>query len=502
MKFENGPPTVDPILLLHRAQSSKHLVPVVRRNHEKLDANGAPTWEECAVPASALAGWFPAFIEQFKFDSFFGVNGTFAPVGRVSGFSRRSRHFRDALAKSRGNDRIHALTACFADIDCHTVNLTTGKVVGELIDLENKGELPSISMLLLSGRGVWAFWFLRNDQDSGPVKSWRENVAAWNQVQSAINAQLKHLGADSNAKDLARVARIPGSLNPKNGERVRWHLVLDHEGRPILHRLHDLAQAFGVSLSGSINRHLIPNADPAKRIAGQRGQVARWFKCLRMLSELSLLRGRHAVGCRHAVAYIFSGSLAAVVRGAARIHRADPSKLPPEWQKFAAMNEDDIVSAVQAFARDFCEQPATDPMNLAAVESAARKAVYHPLEAMANQTVSDYCRMTLAESLDLAALGFSFPPRASGEAKRTPQPLAEKPDRKAQSIARRDFIRQKVGELLRVPTAAELHDFLEPAGLDASDATLQKDLRELGILNPRSKPARERRRVGLFDRLA
>ncbi len=502
MKFKSGPPTVDPITLLHRAQSSKHLVPIIRRNPDKRSANGEPTWEECAVPAFDLAGWFPQFIEQFKRDSYFGINGMFAACGRVSGRPRRSRYFRDAFDTSRGSHRIHALTACFADIDCHKLEpaRSVGSVVGELIDFENKGELPPISMLLLSGRGVWAFWFLRDPEHDGPVVSWRENIQLWNLIQERINAQLRHLGADSNAKDVARVARIPGTLNPKSGEYVRWNLVLDSEGHPILHRLHDLARDFGVSLSDGMSRRLVPDADPAKRMAGQRGQVGRWWKCYRMLFELTNLRQRHPVGCRHATAYIYSGSLAAVVRGAARIQRDNPSNLPAEWKPFADMIEADIIEDARLFALRYCEQPANDPVSVEAVEATARKAVHRPLDSMKNATVSDYCRITATESQQLAALGFDFPPMASDDGQRIEE--TESVRRKDQSKARRDFIAQKTGELRRVPTASELHDFLAPVGLDASDATLQKDLRELGIINPRSKTAREqRRRVGLFDRL-
>jgi hypothetical protein len=490
MRYTISPkkPDINFPLLVHRPQTSKHLIPIARKTESG--------WEEVAVPAVMLRDWFPQFIEQFERETFFGINGMFAAISRTSGRARMSSKFKGAFEASRRSERLHTLNACFADLDCYKVGKTPGQIVGELIDMEDRGELPPMSLILLSGRGVWVMWLLRDKQHTGPVVSWRENVQLYNQLQKHITQKLAHMGADDRSRDAARVARIPGTLNSKAGERVRFHLIADERGNLILHDLDELAKAFKLPRIAS-SRRCIPNADPVKRVSGQKGHVSRWYKCLRMVHELAALRGLHPVGCRHSTTYIYSGCLARVCKGAAKIAQIAPEKLPEEWRDFATMSEPDIISAVLEFARANCEQPDTDPMDLRQVATNARKAVHKPFLDMPSQTVSNYCRITPEESAQLKQLGFDFPPMNDGQpiaAVETPTPA----DRKQLAQDRRAIIEQATQQLGRVPTGKELAQFLDEAGISASGRTIQKDLRALGIVNPRSKKARGLMRPSLF----
>jgi hypothetical protein len=487
--FSPKRPDINLPLLIHRPQTDKHVIPIARKTERG--------WEEVAVRAVDLREWFPEFSEQFKRDSYFGINGMFAAISRTSGRARMSSRFEGAFQASRSSERLHTLNACYADLDCYKVGMTPGQVVGELIDMEDRGELPPMSIILLSGRGVWPMWLLRDKQHTGPVVSWREKVQIYNQMQKHITQKkLAHLGADDRSRDAARVARIPGTLNSTAGERVRFHLIADERGNLILHDLDELAKAFKLPRVSS-SRRCIPNADPVKRVSGQKGHVSRWYKCLRMVHELAAMRGLHPVGARHSTTYIYSGCLARVCKGAAKIAQTAPEKLPEEWSDFATMSEPDIISAVLEFARANCEQPDTDPMDLRQVAINARKAINKPFLDMPNQTVSNYCRITPEESAQLKQLGFDFPPMNDGQpiaAVETPTPA----DRKQLAQDRRAIIEQAIQQHGRVPTGTELAQWLDKAGIRASAATIQADIRAMGIVNPRSKKARGLMRPSLF----
>jgi hypothetical protein len=78
--------------------------------------------------------------------------------------------------------------------------------------LREKG-LPDPSLALSSGQGLALSW--RHVPES------RKRLAEWNAAQDRIYRVLKPLGADPKARDAARVLRIAGTTNAKNGATVR-----------------------------------------------------------------------------------------------------------------------------------------------------------------------------------------------------------------------------------------------------------------------------------------
>jgi len=478
----SGIPAVNQMLLLHRPQSEKHLVPIARKVGDR--------WEECAVPAFELRDWFPHFAEQLRRDSYLGINGMFAGLGRVSGKPRRSRIFQRALDVSRSANRVHTLNACFVDLDCYKVGMKASAVFGELLELENRSEIPPMSMVLVSGRGLWPFWFLRDDNCEGPVRSYSRNVALWDRIQTRIHDRFKHYGADGAARDVARVTRIPDTINGKSGDLVRWHLVLDAAGSTRSYTLDELADAFGVEASVRKTR---VECDPKLRLRGQVAQLSRWFNALEMLRALQTLRGLHPVGCRHSIAYLYSAIIARISRSSSRFAAEHPDALN-RFPAFAAMSPNDIVQHAERFALECCENTQDDPMDIKAVRASALKATHKPITMMRAQTVSNYAKITPDESRALERFGYSFPACSVHEL--TIDRRIDDVDREQRARNRRELIQRALAELKRVPTYSELADYLEPAGLLASEATIQRDLRALGIVNPRGKAARTARLQG------
>ena len=113
------------------------------------------------------------------------------------------------------------LDSCFADLDCYRMGVTTGTILGLLWDLVQARRLPEPSVYLLSGRGMWVLYLLRTKAGE-VVPATAQNVTAWRRVQTWLGHALADLGADANARDVSRVARVPGSTNAKSGEKVRY----------------------------------------------------------------------------------------------------------------------------------------------------------------------------------------------------------------------------------------------------------------------------------------
>lgn len=91
--------------------------------------------------------------------------------------------------------------------------------------------LPEPTIILDSGLGLHFKWPLRN-----PVLC--SQFGAWALVQDLLCKAFRDLGADEGAKDLARVLRIPGTKNLKNGRVARLLRASDE-----VHDFHALASA-------------------------------------------------------------------------------------------------------------------------------------------------------------------------------------------------------------------------------------------------------------------
>ena len=70
--------------------------------------------------------------------------------------------------------------------------------------------LPEPSIVLFSGRGLQAKWFLTSPQS-------RLKIAQWNETQKALVVLLEPFAADMNARDVSRVLRLDRTVNTKSG---------------------------------------------------------------------------------------------------------------------------------------------------------------------------------------------------------------------------------------------------------------------------------------------
>jgi len=436
-----------------------------------------------AIPARELLTWFPSFVEELERDSYFSVNGYYR--GHPYKKSTVNKGLPQAWRAKKG---LRWLTAAFVDVDSDRLaGMTAGQAIGAAYDLQERGEIPPVSLYFRSGRGVWLFWFLKNGERNdgptdGPVRAWPDKVSRWNRVQRKLLVKTARLGADANALDVSRVSRVPGSVNtaaPTPGTRVRYLIPAGDDGKPFVYTLAELETAVGLEpprnprVVGEVHRQL-------KEGHGRPGQVGSWVKLILSFQLLRSLREGFREGHREKACWYWGLLLqrCPTLDTDEDIPRCTPEEMEAEVRQLAS----ECMSADGT-------QPAPLPEKdvLAALESLEVK---RPLTLRpSNDRFSDDLDITPDEAEFIRANGGSPTIRAAARFRgQEPEPK-RKVTRAEKAEARRDFIARLYARNGEVPTLRELAAIIEDEApeLRATQATLMKDLVALGIQNPRRK---------------
>jgi predicted DNA-binding protein (UPF0251 family) len=111
---------------------------------------------------------------------------------------------------------VRELAALYSDIDYYDVPEFAGRAPEAVLELAlerlRSARIPEPSLVLCSGQGLYLIWL------HGPV-GWKDLVR-WQDCQYRIWWVLKPLGADPKAREAARVLRVTGTTNSKNGGLV------------------------------------------------------------------------------------------------------------------------------------------------------------------------------------------------------------------------------------------------------------------------------------------
>jgi hypothetical protein len=149
---------------------------------------------------------------------------------------------------------LRQLKALYVDLDFYLFNYDPSWVLGKL-EHEFFGEtIPDPNVIIFSGQGIVLIWLLE------PVP--HQALPLWQAVQDYFLNQLKDLGGDSKAADAARIFRLAGTVNSKNGAEV--HAQFRHDYRYALRQLqHDYLP------------ELEPKKKESKGNKGRKGKVVR-----------------------------------------------------------------------------------------------------------------------------------------------------------------------------------------------------------------------------------
>ncbi|NRD81141.1 replication protein [Bacillus sp. BRMEA1] len=124
-------------------------------------------------------------------------------------------------------ENLRQLKALYVDLDFYLFNYDPSWVLGKL-EYEFFGQaVPDPNIIVFSGQGIVLIWLL----DPVPYKA----LPLWQAIQDYFLNQLKDLGGDSKAADAARIFRLAGTINSKNGAEV--HAQYRHDYRYELRQL-------------------------------------------------------------------------------------------------------------------------------------------------------------------------------------------------------------------------------------------------------------------------
>jgi hypothetical protein len=107
---------------------------------------------------------------------------------------------------------VRELRALYVDLDFYLLNLSLAYVLMILEQELFRSKIPEPNYIIFSGRGIVLIWRI----EPVPYKA----LPLWQVVQNYLYDQVKEYGADRKALDAARVFRIAGSINSKNGQPV------------------------------------------------------------------------------------------------------------------------------------------------------------------------------------------------------------------------------------------------------------------------------------------
>jgi len=178
-------------------------------HHEKLHhaAHGAVLYWESAKEDSRWTKIQPGDPVEKLIAGFSGGADTYLTVNEFYGW--------------RNVRQLRSLRTCYVDID-GTADLDA------VLDALQAAKLPTPSFVVFSGRGLHCYWLLQ------PTPA--HALPVWQRVQDVLIKSLAGIGSDSKARDCARVLRLVGTKNSKNGEEVRGLVLTD-----TVWTLHELA---------------------------------------------------------------------------------------------------------------------------------------------------------------------------------------------------------------------------------------------------------------------
>ena len=187
-------------------------------------------------------------------------------------------------------ENIRELRSLYVDIDCHNLGLKPDWVMGKLEHEYFRQSIPEPNLAVFSGRGLVLIWMIE------PVP--HRALPLWNAVQNYLLDQLKDIGGDPKAIDAARIFRIAGSMNSKNGATV--HVEYRHDYR---YALRDIQYDY------------LPELEPPKEKKAKRGRKKKIVKLFNIYSlyharilditKLVELRDYDVTGYRETICFLY-----------------------------------------------------------------------------------------------------------------------------------------------------------------------------------------------------
>jgi hypothetical protein len=328
-------------------------------------------WRQRAISTERLDWWLPNNKPHLHRDAYASIN-------RFYGWRR-------------GQEYVVRLGAIFVDIDCgrNDFDYSAEGAAEALRDLVQAGGLAQLSMLQFSGRGLWAFWLLRDERDPSTTPfANADNRELWTLLQQrtadTIAMEIPELKLDRTAGEFTRVTRLHGSLNSAADRLVRYELLPGPGGEPARYSLEELAGFYGLRrparqpFDEPEEDRLDVELEAHRRREDERDEERRRRQASRVgvdprLSELG--RQGHVKLWRNRLRFL--DRVRVEVHGGVIPHGRRYNMLSAYAYCYAKLTRDlsELASKVATIGRQLCEQPAEDPMSDAELRGITEHAV-------------------------------------------------------------------------------------------------------------------------------
>lgn len=119
------------------------------------------------------------------------------------------------------NQYVKELCALHVDLDVgRPGGIQAGEALGKVMDRCLNLMLPTPSLAVLSGRGVYLLWLLRDETTIRPPANTPDNCQCWKLIENEICNRLRDLQADPRALRLAQWLKRPGTVDSKTKKEV------------------------------------------------------------------------------------------------------------------------------------------------------------------------------------------------------------------------------------------------------------------------------------------
>ena len=201
-------------------------------------------------------------------DVYFSQNTFYKPVRRI--------------------ENIRQLRSLYVDLDFYIFNYEPSWIIGKLEHEYFGQSIPEPNIIIFSGQGIVLIWLI----EPVPYKA----LPLWQAIERYLLDQLKDLGGDPKAVDAARIFRIAGSRNTKNGTYVRTEYRHDYK--------YDIHQ---------IQEDYLPELKPKKqKTRGRKKKIIQLFNIFSLhfarikdIHKLIELRNGQMEGTRETICFLY-----------------------------------------------------------------------------------------------------------------------------------------------------------------------------------------------------
>lgn len=144
--------------------------------------------------------------------------------------------------KQRRVQNIRQFRALYQDLDINKLGYSKREIIWMIYIMVYENKIPMPSMIVDSGRGLHLYWKIKN-APFGALKTWQE-------LQDYLYYKLKHLKADKQSTDGARILRLPNTINSKDNSVCE---VIDIKDK-LEYSMYDLREQY---LNYSQNKQLV-----------------------------------------------------------------------------------------------------------------------------------------------------------------------------------------------------------------------------------------------------